>query len=132
MITDEVIREIYETQKKPPKDLNDLHLPDALYELKKHHSLTLTDDDLTQAEVIINDLGQWDPFRCFLVRSLNAILEFDRTYAFVFKNHILFLNKDDSELRVHFKPEDDDEIENDDDEEDGRSFLGKLFGRKKR
>ncbi len=125
MITDQVIREIYKVNKRPPKDLNDLNLPEALYNLRQYHNMTLDNEDLTKAEVIINDLEEYSPFRRFLVRSLHAILEFDKMVAFVFRNHILFLGKNDAQVRVHFKPEEDDE-----DEEDDRSWLRKLFGRK--
>lgn len=125
MITDKVITEIYKTSKKPPKDLNELNLPATISLLKEHHNLTLDSDDLQSAEVIINDLEEFNPFRRFLVRSLHAVLEFDRMIAFVFRNHILFLGKEDNQLRVHFKPE-----EEEADEED--SFLSRLFGRKKR
>ncbi|MDE6559535.1 MAG: hypothetical protein K2K29_06590 [Muribaculaceae bacterium] len=109
MITDEVIREIYKTNKKPPKDLNDLNLREALNILKEHHNLTLDSDDLSKAEVIINDLEEFNPFRRFLVRSLHGVLEFDRMMAFVFRNHILFLGKENNQLRVHFKPDEDEE-----------------------
>lgn len=127
MITDEVIKEIYKTTRKPPKDLNELNLPEALVVLKNHHNLTVDSDDLSKAEVIINDLEEFNPFRRFLVRSLHAILEFDRMFAFVFHNHILFLGKDDNQLRVHFKPEDDEE------EEEEKSFFRRIFsGRKKK
>lgn len=124
MITDEVIREIYKTNKKPPKDLNSLNLEEALHTLKAHHNLTLDSEDLTKAEIIINDLEEFNPFRRFLVRSLHGVLEFDRMMAFVFRNHILFLGKEDNQLRVHFKP--------DEDEEEEDSFFSRLFGRKKR
>lgn len=123
MITDEVIREIYKTHKKPPKEFRELNLPEYLHILKDHHNLSLDSEDLSSAEIIINDLEEFNPFRRFLVRSLHGILEFDRMVAFVFRNHILFLGKEDNQLRVHFKPEEDDE------EED--SFLSRLFGRRK-
>lgn len=125
MITDEVIREIYKTNKKPPKDLNELNIQEKLRMLSPYHDLTLDSEDLKSAEVIINDLEEFNPFRRFLVRSLHGILEFDRMMAFVFRNHILFLGKEDNQLRVHFKPEDEE-----DDEQD--SFLSRLFGKRKR
>ena len=121
MITDQVIKEIYKTNKKPPKDLNELNIRDAMYVLNKHHNLTLDSEDLSTAEVIINDLEEYNPFRRFLVRSLHAILEFDRMMAFVFANHILFLGKEDEQLRVHFRPEEEDEKP---------SFFSRLFGKR--
>lgn len=123
MITDAVIQEIYKTHKKPPKDLNDLNLPEMLYELKKHHSMTLDSEDLTKAEVIINDVEEFNPFRRFLVRGLYAVLPFDRQIAFVFRSHILFLNKEDEGMNVHFRPSEEEE------EEDDRGWFRRLFGR---
>ncbi|MBD5181092.1 MAG: hypothetical protein HDS23_00910 [Bacteroides sp.] len=123
MITDAVIQEIYKTHKKPPKDLNDLNLHEAIYELRGHHSMTLDSEDLSRAEVIINDVEDFNPFRRFLVRGLYAILPFDRQIAFVFRSHILFLNKEDDGMNVHFRPSDEDE-----DEDDDRGWFRKLLG----
>ncbi|MDE6247183.1 MAG: hypothetical protein K2M41_05005 [Muribaculaceae bacterium] len=122
MITDEVIREIYKTNKKPPKDLNDLNLQDALLTLKNYHNLTLDSEDLSKAEIVLNDLEEFNPFRRFLVRSLHAVLEFDKMMAFVFAHHILFLGKNDNQLRVHFRPEE---------EEEKPSLFNRIFGRRR-
>lgn len=128
MITDAVIQEIYKKNRKPPKDLNDLNLPEVLYILRQHHDMTVDSEDLTKAEVVLNDMEEYSPFRRFLVRSLHAILHFDRQVAFVFRSHILFLNKNNSELRVHFRTEEDEE----DDDDDDRNWLARLFGRQHR
>lgn len=128
MITDAVIQEIYKKNRKPPKDLNDLNLPEALYILRQHHDMTVDSEDLTKAEVVLNDMEEYSLFRRFLVRSLHAILHFDRQVAFVFRSHILFLNKNNSELRVHFRTEEDEE----DDDDDDRNWLARLFGRQHR
>ncbi len=126
MINDEVIREIYKTNKRPPKDLNELNIPEALHTLRAHHNISLVadSDDLSTAEVIINDLEEFNPFRRFLVRSIHGILEFDRMMAIVFPNHILFLGKDSNQLRVHFKPEEEEEMES-------KSFFHRLFHRRR-
>ena len=113
MITDTVIKDIYKVYKKPHKDREELNLPYFLDILSKHHRLKYDDD-----EIIIEDLEETNPFRCFLIRSLHAVLDFDKIVAFVFPNHILFLGKETPLLRVHFKPEEDEK----------KSFLGKLFG----
>lgn len=123
MISNEVIKEIYKTNPRPPKNPDDLRLFDALEILKAYHHITVDSDDLTKAEVIIEDLEDSNLFRRFLVRSLHAVLEFDKMIAFVFRNHILFLGKKDNALRVHFKPEPDPETE-------GRSWLSRLFHRR--
>lgn len=111
MITDEVIKEIYKKFSKPPKRREDLELGRFQKLLEANHSIRM--DDM---EVEIMDLEEFNPFRRFLIRSLTAVLEFDKMVAFVFKNHILFLGKEDDTMRVHIKPE------------KPRSFLGRLFG----
>lgn len=125
MITDAVIQEIYKKHKRPPKDLNDLNLPDALYILRPYHNMTIDSEDLSKAEVTLQDMEEYSPFRRFLVRSLHAILHFDRYVAFVFRSHILFLSKNNNDLQVHFHPEVDD---GDDDDGDDRSWLRRLLG----
>lgn len=111
MITDEVIKEIYRKFGKPHKKIEELQLDYFLPILNEHHSIRR--DDM---EIIIDDLDEFNPFRRFLIRGINAVLEFDKMIAFVFRNHILFLGKEDEQMRVHIKPE------------KPKSFFSKLFG----
>ncbi len=112
MITEQVIKEIYKNFGKPPKNKESLQLDHFVDRLKANHNLIVSDD-----EIIIQDLEEFNPFRRFLIRSLNAILEFDKMIAFVFNNHILFFGKNDNRLRVHIKPE------------KPKSILSRIFGR---
>lgn len=112
MITDSVIKEIYKKFDKPHKRREDLNLDYFLSLLKDHHSIKWDDD-----EIIIEDLEEFNPFRRFLLRSVNTVLEFDKMIAFVFRNHILFLGKTDDQMRVHIKPE------------KKKSLFGRLFSR---
>lgn len=130
MISNEVIQEIYKSTAKPPKHSEDLGLEEHLERLRAHHHITLNDPGSSMAEVVLDDLEDTSPFKRFLVRSLHGVLEFDKSTAFAFKSHILFLSNKDNQLRVHFKPSIPDEDE--EDEEDGRSFFSRLFGRKNR
>lgn len=100
MITDEVIKEIYRKFDRPHRNYEELRLDYFIDLLKENHKITLADE-----EVMIDDLEEFNPFRRFLVRSLHAVLEFDKMVAFVFRNHILFLGKEDNQMRVHIKPE---------------------------
>ncbi|MBD5191182.1 MAG: hypothetical protein HDS93_04920 [Bacteroidales bacterium] len=100
MITDQVIKEIYKVYIKPPKDRAELRLDYFRDLLAPNHDLGIDDD-----EIIINNLEEFNPFRRFLIRSINAILEFDKFVAIVFRNHILFMNKEDSNIRIHIRPE---------------------------
>lgn len=111
MITDQVIKEIYKKMTKPPKDRSELRLG-YFKDLLKTHNLRIDDD-----EIIISDLEEFNPFRRFLIRSLHGVLEFDKVVAFVFKNHILFLSKEDNNIRIHMKPE------------ENKSIFSRIFGR---
>ena len=101
MITDEVIKEIYKKFGKPCKHREELQLPYFMELLKEHHNLRIEDDD----EIIVEDLEEFNPFRRFLIRGLNAIIEFDTYVGFVFQGHILFFGKEESSLQVHMRPE---------------------------
>lgn len=111
MITDEVIKEIYKKFKKPNKNADELNLDYFIDLLKSNHNLRFSD-----GEIIVDDLEEFSPFRRFLVRSLHAVLEFDKMVAFVFRSHILFFGKENNQLRVHIKPE------------KPRSLFDRLFG----
>lgn len=99
MITDSVIKEIYKKFGKPHKNREELRIDYFIDILHHNHNITFDDD-----EIILEDLEEFNPFKRFLIRSLNAVLEFDKVIAFVFRNHILFLGKDDNQMRVHIKP----------------------------
>lgn len=100
MITDEVVKEIYAKYKKSPKDPSELQLDYFIDLLAPHHKL-----QATNMEIIVTNLEEFNPFRRFLKRSLNAVLEFDKVVAFVFSNHIVFFSKTSSDMSVNFKPE---------------------------
>ncbi len=99
MITDKVIKEIYRKFSKPHSKREELRL-DYFADLLKHHNIRVTDD-----EIIMDNLEEFNPFKRFLLRSVNTILEFDRMVAIVFRNHIIFLGKNDNQMRIHMKPE---------------------------
>lgn len=112
MVDEKVIQEIYKRYRKPHKKVEDLRLDYFLPMLGEHHSIE--NDGM---EIVLKDVDEYNPFRRFLIRSLNAVLEFDKLIAFVFRNHILFMGKEDNQLHVHIKPE------------DKSSLFGRIFGR---
>lgn len=112
MITNEVIQEIYKKFKKPHKDESELNLDYFIGMLNEHHHLRRDGD-----EIIVEDLEEGNLFRRFLIRSLHAVLEFDKIVAFVFRTHILFFGKEEQTLRVHWR------------KEEPKSFFSRLFGR---
>lgn len=111
MITDRVIKEIYKKYGKAADNPESLRLDHYIDILSPNHNIKVND-----REVVFEDQEEFSPFRRFLLRSLNAILEFDKQVAFVFRNHILFLGKDSNEMRVHMRPV-----------EDKQSFFSRIF-----
>ena len=112
MINESVINEIYKKFSKPHKKESDLRLDYFIPLLNEHHSI-----ESDGFEIVLKDVEEFSPFRRFLIRSLNAVLEFDKLIAFVFRTHILFLGKEDNQLHVHIKPE------------KQSSLFSRLFGR---
>lgn len=100
MITEEVIKEIYKKYGKRPKNA-DLQLDYFINLLAPYHRLEVVDGD----ELVLPDLEEFSPFKRFLLRSINAIIEFDKIVAMVFSNHIIFLSKESPDMRVHFRPD---------------------------
>ena len=100
MINENVINEIYKKFNKPHKKEEDLRLDYFIPLLTQHHSI-----ETDGFEIVLKDVEEYSPFRRFLIRSLNAVLEFDKLIAFVFRTHILFLGKEDKQIHVHMKPE---------------------------
>lgn len=113
MINQKVIDEIYKKYSKPPKKIDDLQIPYFLDLLSKFHKLRVSPDN---EEIIIDDLDDISPFKRFLIRRMTAILEFERMVAFAFDNHIIFMQKDSPDMRIHFKPE-------------KKGFFQRLFGK---
>lgn len=113
MITDKVIKEIYKKFSKPPRSQDELRLDYFVPLLHKVHNITVSDD-----EILLNDLEEFNPFRRFLLRRVCAILEFDRFVALVLPTHILFLGKEDKTMRIHMKPQ------------KSPSVFERIFGRK--
>lgn len=112
MISDSVIKEIYKRFGKKKQNIEE-NLGYFVDILSEHHDIKVFDD-----EIIIDQLEEFNPFRRFLKRNLHAIIEFDKEVAFVFPSHILFLNRESPNIRIHMRLEEE------------RSFLSRLFGRR--
>lgn len=99
MITDAVIKEIYKRYGKPEKNEDALKLPHFQELLAQHNPIDIDDEMIT-----IKNVEEFSPFKRFIKRSLNGIIEIDNMIAFVFNNHIIFLNKEKADMRVHLRP----------------------------
>lgn len=99
MINDEVIKEIYKRYKKPVKR-DELNLSYFQQLLSENNPIEFDNE-----KVEVKNMEQFSPFRRFLIRSIFVILEFEHMVAFVFKNHIMFLDKENSGSHIHLRPE---------------------------
>lgn len=123
MITDDVIKEVYERFKTPPQDKSDLRIDYFLEVLSSQYIIERKKDSL-----IVKDLGELNPFRNVLIRAINNILEFDRFVAFVLKSHIIFFDKNQKNVNIHFRY-DDMEIEK---SPSKKSWFRNFFGKRKK
>lgn len=112
MINEAVIKEIYKKYKKPTEP-SKLNLPHIQKVLEKHNPI-----EIDEEMIILKKMDDFSPFKRFLIRRINTILEIDKMVAFVFPSHIIFVSEEDDNIHIHLRPE----------KEPG--FFGRLFGRK--
>lgn len=98
MITNSVINEIYRRFAKYSSRPEKQQIDYFIELLAPMHRISMNEDC-----VVFEEQDELCPFRRFLLRSLNGIVEFDNYVAFAFRNHILFLAKYSDEMRVHFR-----------------------------
>lgn len=100
MINRKVIKEIYRKYRRPEKNPENLHLDYFQKLLAEANPFEITDD-----MIVLRQVDEYSPFKRFLIRSLYGVLEFDRTVAFVFPAHIIFLNKSDEGINFYLREE---------------------------
>jgi hypothetical protein len=100
MINEDAIKEIYKACSKSKNEKEDFNLPYFQGLLEEYNPIEIKDE-----LVIIKNVDEFSPFKRFLLRSLKGVFEFDKTIAFVFNTHILFMEKYSDEVRIHLKPE---------------------------
>lgn len=112
MITEAVIKDIYKHYGKPLKNRDSLDIAHFQELLAAHNPIKLEDEMIT-----IENLEEFSPFKRFFIRSLNGVIEIDNMVALVFQNHIIFLNKEKADMRVHLRPQ------------KSKGFFSRLFSR---
>ncbi|MCM1021401.1 MAG: hypothetical protein NC343_04055 [Muribaculum sp.] len=100
MVTRKVIDELYKRYSKAPKGVEYLDMGALMQHASPEHDLELTD----KGELVINSLDPTSPFHTLELRRIHGIVPFERSVALVLPNSILFLNKKDAGVNVHFKP----------------------------
>lgn len=100
MISKRVIKALYKKYSSPPKTLSDLNLDEFMTLCGTLYGVTLTDDSLMFAQ-----MSDDNPFRTILLRNVYGIEKFEYHVALVSSTYILFFNRDEVDVTVHFKPE---------------------------
>lgn len=100
MISKPVIKALYKKYAKPPKSLAELNLDGFMALCGQLYGIELTDDSITFAQMSTDS-----PFRTILLRNIYGIEKFEYHVALVSSTYILFFNRDEVDVTVHFKPE---------------------------
>ncbi len=100
MISKRVIKALYKKYSKPPKSPASLNLDEFMAICGELYQVVLTDDTITFSQMS-ND----NPFRTILLRNIYGIEKFEYHMALVSSSYILFFNRDEVDVTVHFKLE---------------------------
>lgn len=98
MITEKVIREIYKKYSTPPKNREELKIDYFVKLLRNNHTIIIDNDT-----IYIEDIEEGNPFNKIVISGLNAIIELEKKVAFVMQDHIIFFNKNNNGLHIHFR-----------------------------
>lgn len=101
MVSRKVIEEIYRKYRREPKPEQQQQIIKTLIDTvgETHH---LTTD--SQGFLIIGSLDEMSPFRRIMIRRIHGVAVFEKSAAIVLPNSIIFLNRKDDGVNIHFKP----------------------------
>lgn len=101
MVTKKVIDTLYKQFNKPPKSPDELNLGLLFDYAFENHGIFIDENHL-----YIGSVDPKSPFAMLPLSQINEIVEFDKVIAIVLPAAIVFLNKDDSEVHIHIRMED--------------------------
>jgi len=102
MVTKKVIQTLYRQFRKPPKSPDELNLGLIFDYALENHGIFIDEDNL-----YIGSVEPSSPFATIELKRIHEIVEFEKVLAIVLPAAIVFLNKDDSEVNIHLRLEDD-------------------------
>lgn len=100
MVTKKIIDEIYRKYKNPPSNIEELNINYYIKMLKEYHPMSITSD-----RIIIENAGEFCPFKHILISRLTGIIEFSKYVAFILPEHIFFFDRHSENIRLHMKKE---------------------------
>lgn len=102
MVTKKVIQTLYRQFRKPPKSPDELNLSLIFDYALENHGIFIDEDNL-----YIGSVEPTSPFATIELKRIHEIVEFEKVIAIVLPAAIVFLNKEDSEVNIHLRLEDD-------------------------
>lgn len=102
MVTKKVIQTLYRQFNKPPKSPDELNLGLLFDYAMENHGIFIDEDNL-----YIGSVEPSSPFATIALKRIHEIVEFETVLAIVLPAAIVFLNKEDAEVNIHLRLEDD-------------------------
>lgn len=100
MISKRVIKALYKKYSKPPKSPSGVNLDEFVTLCGRLYGITVANDSITFSQMSLDN-----PFRTILLRNIYGVEKFEYHVALVSSSYILFFNRDEVDVTVHFKPE---------------------------
>ncbi len=104
MVTQEVIKSLYRQFNKPPKSADELNLALLFDYALENHGIFLDEENL-----YIGSVDPKSPFATLPLSRINEIVEFETVVAIVLPAAIVFLNKENSDVNIHIRFDDDEQ-----------------------
>ena len=100
MIKIEIIQGLYKKYPQPAQFKNNLNFELFTKGNMNHHTIEITEECLK-----IHSLETDSPFHEIPLRNISGIEELDNHIAIILRNSILFLSKENDDIRVHINIE---------------------------
>lgn len=101
MVTKKVIQTLYKQFSRPPKSADELNISLLFDYALENHGLFIDEDNL-----YIGSVDPASPFATIPLPRINQIVEFETCLAIVLPSSIIFLDKDDSDVNIHLRLDD--------------------------
>ena len=102
MITKDVIKEIYKKYPKRAKSVDELNFGLLFDTVGELHDINV---DFATNRLVIGSLDSRSIFRSIPLHHIHAFVPFEQWTAIVLNASILFLNRQNKEVQVHLKPQ---------------------------
>ncbi|MCM1162790.1 MAG: hypothetical protein NC339_00820 [Muribaculaceae bacterium] len=102
MVTKKVIQTLYKQFSKPPQSADELNIALLFDYALENHGIVIDEDNL-----YIGSIDQASPFATLRLDRINEIVEFENCIAIVLPSSIVFLNKDNSDVNIHLRLDED-------------------------